>query len=145
MGVMASQIISPTIVYSTVYSRRKSKKISKIRVTCLCDSPVTGEFPAHRTSNAENVSIRWRHHYWDLSFDILYSAFSWCPFSWQFAFLTCIHPMIKNVVYSTIYIYIYIHIFLFAVFLHLKPSYIFAKYYCTLLFDRRSIDNLDWH
>ena len=29
----------------------------------LCgNSPVTGEFPAQRTSNAENVSIWWRHH-----------------------------------------------------------------------------------
>ena len=44
--------------------RRKSKKISKLRVTGLCEgnSPVTGEFPAQRASNAENVSIWWRHH-----------------------------------------------------------------------------------
>ena len=25
-------------------------------------SPVTGEFPAQRASNAENFSIWWRHH-----------------------------------------------------------------------------------
>ena len=44
--------------------RRRSKKISKLRVTGLCEgnSPVTGEFPAQMASNAENVSIRWRHH-----------------------------------------------------------------------------------
>ena len=44
--------------------RRRSKKTSKLRVTGLCDgnSPVTGEFPAQRASNAENVSIWWRHH-----------------------------------------------------------------------------------
>ena len=44
--------------------RRKSKKTSKLRVTGLCEgnSPVTGEFPAHRANNAENVSIWWRHH-----------------------------------------------------------------------------------
>ena len=44
--------------------RRKSKKTSKLRVTGLCagNSPVTGEFPAQRTSNAENASIWWRHH-----------------------------------------------------------------------------------
>ena len=43
---------------------RRSKKISKLRVTGLCEgnSPETGEFPAHRDSNAENVSIWWRHH-----------------------------------------------------------------------------------
>ena len=35
--------------------RRKSKKTSKLRVTGLCEgnSPVTGEFPAKRASNAE--------------------------------------------------------------------------------------------
>ena len=44
--------------------RRRSKKTSKLRVTGLCEenSPVTGEFPAQRASNAENVSIWWRHH-----------------------------------------------------------------------------------
>ena len=31
------------------------------------DSPVTGEFPAQRASNAENVSIWWRHHEQGLS------------------------------------------------------------------------------
>ena len=51
--------------------RRRFKKTSKLRVTGLCDgnSLVTGEFPAshrwfpaQRASNAENVSIWWRHH-----------------------------------------------------------------------------------
>ena len=44
--------------------RRRSKKTSKLRVTGLCErnSPVTGEFPAQRDSNAEIVSIWWRHH-----------------------------------------------------------------------------------
>ena len=42
--------------------RRRST--SKLRVTGLCvgNSPVTSEFPAQRSSNAENVSIWWRHH-----------------------------------------------------------------------------------
>ena len=45
-------------------SRRRSKKTSKLRVTGLCEgnSPVTGEFPTQRASNAVNVSIWWRHH-----------------------------------------------------------------------------------
>ena len=44
--------------------RHRSKKTSKLRVTGLCagNSPVTGEIPAKRASNAENVSIWWRHH-----------------------------------------------------------------------------------
>ena len=43
---------------------RRSKKTSKLRITGLCvgNSPETGEFPAPRASNAENVSIWWRHH-----------------------------------------------------------------------------------
>ena len=44
--------------------RRRSNKASKLRVTGLCagNSPGTGEFPAQMASNAENVSIWWRHH-----------------------------------------------------------------------------------
>ena len=46
--------------------RRRSKKTSKLRVTGLCagNSPGTGEFSAQilMASNAENVSISWRHH-----------------------------------------------------------------------------------
>ena len=43
---------------------RRSKKTSKLHVTVLCEgnSPLTGEFPSQRASNAENVSIWWRHH-----------------------------------------------------------------------------------
>ena len=44
--------------------RHRSKKTSKLRVTGLCvgNSQGTGEFPAQMASNAENVSIWWRHH-----------------------------------------------------------------------------------
>ena len=44
--------------------KRRSKKTPKLRVTGLCvwDSPVTDEFPAQRASNAENVTVWWRHH-----------------------------------------------------------------------------------
>ena len=44
--------------------RRRSKKTPKLRVTGLCvgNSPGTGEFPAQMASNAEKVSIWWRHH-----------------------------------------------------------------------------------
>ena len=52
MSAMTSQITNPTIVYSTVYSRRSSKKKSKLRVTGICEgnSPVTSEFPAQRAT-----------------------------------------------------------------------------------------------
>ena len=49
MSAMASQVTSLTIFYSTVYSGTDERNI-------------TGEFPAQRASNAENVSIWWRHH-----------------------------------------------------------------------------------
>ena len=40
------------------------KEKSNLRVTGLCEanSPGTDDFPAQRASNAENVSIWWRHH-----------------------------------------------------------------------------------
>ena len=64
MDAIVSQITSLTIVYSIVYSRGKSKKTSKLRVTGLCarNSPMTGEFPAQMASNAKIVCIWWRHH-----------------------------------------------------------------------------------
>ena len=46
--------------------RHRSKNTLKLHVTCLCvgNSPGTGKFPAQMASNAENVSIWWRHHGW---------------------------------------------------------------------------------
>ena len=43
---------------------RRAKKTSKLRVTGLCagNSPETGEVPAQRASNAENVFTWWRNH-----------------------------------------------------------------------------------
>ena len=48
---------------------RRSKKTSKLHVTSLCagNSPGTGEFPAQMVSNAENGSIWWRHHAFNVS------------------------------------------------------------------------------
>ena len=46
MSAMVSQNTSLRIVHSTVYSRRRSKKTSKLRVTGLCEG-----FPAQRASN----------------------------------------------------------------------------------------------
>ena len=49
--------------------RHRSEKISRLRVTGLCEgnSPVTSEFPAQRASNVENASISWRHNVIHLS------------------------------------------------------------------------------
>ena len=61
MSAIASQI---TGVLFHRLLRRRSTKTSKLHVTGLCDGnpPVTGEFPSQRASNAEDVSIWWRHH-----------------------------------------------------------------------------------
>ena len=61
---MASQITSLTIVYSTVYSGTDEIKHQSSASLAFVggNSPVTGEFPAHRASNAVNVSNWWRHH-----------------------------------------------------------------------------------
>ena len=63
--------------------RRLSKKTSQFRVIGLCEGnpPVIGEFSSQRTSNAENVSIWWRHHATKLANSRCWSE-SW--FSWQF-------------------------------------------------------------
>ena len=44
---------------------RRSKKTPKLRVTVLCvvNSPEIGDFTVQMASNAENVSIWWRHHH----------------------------------------------------------------------------------
>ena len=46
------------------------KETSKSALLALCElnSPVTGEFPTQRASNAEKTSIWWRHHAWVISF-----------------------------------------------------------------------------
>ena len=69
MGAMASQITNLTIVYSTVYSADQRKHQSSASLAFVRGegiltyiSPGTGEFPAQMPSNAENVSIWWRHH-----------------------------------------------------------------------------------
>ena len=57
MGTVASQIISLTIVYTTGYSGAdQSKYQSSASLAFVL------EFPAQMASNAENVSIWWRHH-----------------------------------------------------------------------------------
>ena len=56
MSAMASQITSLMIVYSTVYSGADQRKKAP------CHWSLWGEFAAQRASNAEKVSIWWRHH-----------------------------------------------------------------------------------
>ena len=63
VGAMASQITSLAIVYSTFYSCTDQGNIKSPRHWPLCRE-FTGDrwIPAQMASNAENVSIWWRHH-----------------------------------------------------------------------------------
>ena len=66
--------------------RQRSNKTSKPRVTGLFagNSPEAGEFPAQMTSNAENVSIWWRHHAndnWTINAESV--SISCCHHAWK--------------------------------------------------------------
>ena len=63
MSVGVSNHQPPECLLNGLFSLR-STKASKLRVTGVCEgnSPVTGEFPTQRASNADNVSIWWHHH-----------------------------------------------------------------------------------
>ena len=84
--------------------RRRSKKTSKLRVTGLGvgNSPGTGEFSAQRASNAENVSILWRHHV-DY-FCIITRGARWSNLKlWYLSmFHECAHYLIKLVSFNSL-------------------------------------------
>ena len=61
MATMASQITSLAVVYSIVYSGKENVKAPRHWPLCR-EFTGAGEFPAQRASNAEKVSICWRHH-----------------------------------------------------------------------------------
>ena len=59
MGAIASQIPNLTIVYSTLYSDADQRKYQSSSSLAFVGG---SEFSAQMASNAENVSIWWRHH-----------------------------------------------------------------------------------
>ena len=69
MSAMASQITSLAIVYSTIYSDADLGKHQ---------SSASLAFPAQRASNAEYVSIWWRHH--ALQHSEINSIYAWYHF-----------------------------------------------------------------
>ena len=69
MSAMASQITSLTIVYSRVYSGPDQRKHqSSTSLTFVGEFTGGRWISAQRASNAENVSIWWRHHVFQNSF-----------------------------------------------------------------------------
>ena len=61
MGAIASQITSLTLVYSTFYSDAHQRKHQSSASLAFVRGIHRG-LPAQMASNAENVSICWRHH-----------------------------------------------------------------------------------
>ena len=60
MSKIASQITSLTQLITQLFIQARIKQ--NITGLCVGTSPGTGEFPTEMASNAENVSIWWRHH-----------------------------------------------------------------------------------
>ena len=77
--------------------RRRSKKSSKLRVTGLCAgiSPVTGEFPAQRASNAENVSIWSRHHDFVITHTHIYTHMYIYIYTYMYIDLPCVYVVLN--------------------------------------------------
>ena len=65
MSAMAPQITNFMIVYPTVYSRRRSKKTSKLRVTGLFEEnpPVTFKFQTQAHAHHTHEAHRGPHWY----------------------------------------------------------------------------------
>ena len=72
------------------------KETSNSALLTLCEenSSVTGEFPSQRSSNAENVSILWRHHVFSVSWQLSLGAETWnCRYCW-------VHSNVQRVSHS---------------------------------------------
>ena len=76
MNAMASQGTGVSIVCLTVCSGVDQRKHQSSALLALCEgnSPVTGGFPHKGPTNAENVSICWRHHVLCQTVSIPYSV-----------------------------------------------------------------------
>ena len=108
MSAMASQIISLTIVYSIVYSgvdQRKHQSPTSLAFVWGI-SPVPGEFPVQRATNAENISIWWRRHvFWQKYVVCVRYIFQY----WSMLFLSKIHVILVSRMYKIWHAYICMH------------------------------------
>ena len=89
MNTMASQITSLTIVYSTVYSgayqRKHQSSASLAFLRGIHQWPV--KFLAQRASDAENISIWWRHHDRHIYLSCQRCTHNNIRFDWEIGFL----------------------------------------------------------
>ena len=73
MRTMTSQ--SPfSSLFTQPFIQAQIKENINVRVTGLYagNSPMTGVFPEKMASNAENVSISWRHHVYEMKMRSIY-------------------------------------------------------------------------
>ena len=71
---MAPQITGVSMVCTTVCSGADKKTNQSSVSLAFVRGPVTSEFPSQRASNAENVSIWWRHHVLVLALEVIVHA-----------------------------------------------------------------------
>ena len=112
--------------------RRRSRKTSKRRVTGLYagNSRVTGEFPAQRASNAENISIWCRHHgYGTLLLNVHLNRSNLCRFIMISSRFPNYWPPVKKIQYVCLFVCLFLGVsicFLIDVHFHLiRNEYIY--------------------
>ena len=105
MSVMASQITGVSMVYFTVCLGADQRKYQSPAALVLCEgnSPVTGEFPSQRASDAEDVFfIWWRHHDY-ISDTFWLTCCLWTDASIFCQFTDTLHMKKKLKVYSNLF------------------------------------------
>ena len=83
--------------------RRRSTKISKLRVSGLCEGnlPVTGQFPAQRASKGKNIvfiTLKRKMNELSSCFGVLWSVFQFyiCPVGIVWGILTCLQHFVVS-------------------------------------------------
>ena len=78
----------PSPLFTQPFIQAQIKENIKLRITGLCagNSPVTGEFPTQRASNAEHVSIWRRHH---IKICTLHDAYKLMEAKWSYKIHGC--------------------------------------------------------
>ena len=102
MSAMASQITSLAVFIFNRLFRRRSKKISKLRVIGHCEGNITGDrwIPRTKSSNAKNVPIWWRHYVHAL---VCVSHFLYQTILDNFAFMFMFTFMFMGISYLYLY------------------------------------------
>ena len=79
MSIMASQITSHSVIYSTPCLGKHQTKHERSASLTLCEGnpPVIGGFPSQRASNTESIFMLWQHHAAQYGSGNCYLCYSW--------------------------------------------------------------------